>query len=188
MLSLNDIKTIAIWSKNPVKLNAVRLAFEKLGKTDIEIISVDEPDMRGINHQPLTKEETLQGATNRANYCFEKHPEIDIAFGIEGGVFFDERKEKCYLFGVCFAKDREGYTNFSYTGDALLPLPVRDRLLAGEELWPIINDIIHTNDIGKRIGTGGVLSNGIMNRTDSFMINTVQTLIHWIHAGKGWYE
>jgi inosine/xanthosine triphosphatase len=66
-----------------VKLDAVRLAFEKLGKTDLFIISVDEPEMRGITHQPLSREETLQGAKNRVEYCLEMHPEVDMAFGIE---------------------------------------------------------------------------------------------------------
>lgn len=187
MLSLNEIKTIAIGSKNPVKLNAVKFAFEKLWRSDLFIISVDEPAMRGISHQPLSKEEALQGAKNRADYCFEMHPEIDIAFGVEGGVFFNEKKDKCFLFGVVYARDKDGYENFSYTWDALLPNVVRDRLLAGEELGPVMNQILHKDDIGKTLWTFWVLSNGVIQRTESFMINTVSTLVPRINKERGWY-
>jgi non-canonical (house-cleaning) NTP pyrophosphatase len=62
------------------------------------------------------------------------HPEVDMACGIEGGVFFSDDKKKCFLFGVVYIKDRDGYDNYAYTGDALLPYQVRDRLLQGEEL------------------------------------------------------
>jgi hypothetical protein len=44
-------------------------------------------------------------------------------------VYFDNTKEKCFLFGVVYAKDRDGYENYSYGGDILLPSDINNHLL-----------------------------------------------------------
>lgn len=50
-----------------------------------------------------------------------------------------------------------------------------------------MNDILHKEDIGKTLGTFGVLSRGVLNRTDSFMYNTISSLVPRINKERGWY-
>ena len=64
---------IILGSKNPSKINAIKLAMQTLGYQDIEILSIDVPSE--VSSKPIN-EETLIGAQNRNKnlyeYCWER--------------------------------------------------------------------------------------------------------------------
>lgn len=66
---------VAIGSKNPAKINAVKNVFKD------EIISVDAES--GVSEQPMSDEETIKGAINRAIQAAELG-EAEIGIGLEG--------------------------------------------------------------------------------------------------------
>ncbi len=187
MITLKNGLKVAVGSKNPVKLNAVRDAFEKLWFSDTEILWVDDADMRWIGHQPMTKEATAQWALNRATYCLQKHAECDLAFGLEWWVFFDEKKEKAYLFGVTCVVDRDWYTNTSFSWELLLPNILRDLLLSWDELWDAMDKTIHTQNIKQWQWVTWFLMWWVVDRQMWFVINIVQALIPRIHKDTWWY-
>ncbi len=57
---------IAVGSTNPAKLEAVHQAFEYMNY-DIQLTGLDAPS--GVSEQPMTDEETMLGALNRALRC-----------------------------------------------------------------------------------------------------------------------
>ena len=86
-----DRLVVAVGSRNPVKVNSVRSAFQTaFPGTTIEISEHDVPS--GVPDQPWGDEETRQGALNRAMACHAAHASAngglppDFAVGLEGGV------------------------------------------------------------------------------------------------------
>ena len=59
------MKKVIIASKNPVKINATKQAFESVFPTEqFEFIGIRVPSF--VSDQPMSDEETLEGAINRA--------------------------------------------------------------------------------------------------------------------------
>ncbi len=75
---------VAIGSQNPVKLEAVNQAFG-LYFDEIEIVPVSVDS--GVQPFPMSQQETLTGAQNRAQKAWVADNSIDYAVGIEAGVF-----------------------------------------------------------------------------------------------------
>ncbi|KAJ6443472.1 NTPase [Purpureocillium lavendulum] len=76
---------VIVSSKNPVKIGAARQGFAQMfpgAGFDIRGLSVPS----GVPDQPFSDQETLDGATNRANNARAAAPDADYWVGIEGGV------------------------------------------------------------------------------------------------------
>ena len=56
MIDLKDIKTVAVGSTNPVKVEAVRVVIAGYVDHEFEVVSFAAP--HGITEMPLTREET----------------------------------------------------------------------------------------------------------------------------------
>ncbi|MEK5323581.1 DUF84 family protein [Aeribacillus sp. FSL M8-0254] len=97
---------VAIGSKNPAKINAVKETFSLLEEKNMEFISVDVPS--GVSTQPFSDEETLQGALNRAKNVFEK-VKPDLSVGLEGGVDVTSRGLFLCNWGALIDKDGNEY-------------------------------------------------------------------------------
>ena len=79
------MKTIALASHNPVKIQATLNAFQRMfpgEHFEIDGLSVSS----GVPEQPMSDTETLQGAIQRAKNAAAMLPEADYWVGIEGGV------------------------------------------------------------------------------------------------------
>src|SRR5699024_7897254 len=78
---------IIIGSLNQAKINAVKNVFKA---NILEAVNVPS----NVSDQPMTDEETLFGAMNRANNCHAIYPN-HLAIGLEGGVML--MNEELYL-------------------------------------------------------------------------------------------
>ncbi|MEH7353683.1 DUF84 family protein [Neobacillus drentensis] len=152
---------IIIGSKNPAKINAVKNSFAY--DHEAEFVSFDIPS--GVNKQPFSDEETIQGAINRAVGALKK-VNGDIGIGLEGGVY-----EKSYglllcNWGAIAARNMDpiiaGGARF------LLPEEVAARLRNGEELGPVMDDYAKMKNVRKHEGAIGIFTNGMINRVDMF--------------------
>lgn len=74
---------VVVGSTSKVKIEATRCAFENFFD-DVEVKGVDVPS--GVKPFPLSDEEALKGALNRAMQSPEVEPEADYYVGIEGGL------------------------------------------------------------------------------------------------------
>ena len=78
------MKTVAIASTNPVKiqatLNGLRRKFpgETFRGESVNVLS-------GVSAQPMSDQETLRGALNRAQSARDVSPSSDFAVGLEAG-------------------------------------------------------------------------------------------------------
>lgn len=151
---------IIIGSNNPAKVAAVKSAFSY---QQMEFLSLDIPS--GVREQPFSDEETIKGAINRSVGAL-KLGSGDIGIGLEGGV--QESAQGLFLcnWGALASKNMEpiiaGGARF------LLPFEIADRLRAGEELGPIMDDYAKKENVRKNEGAVGIFTNGLINRSEMF--------------------
>ena len=133
---------ISIGSKNPAKITAVQNVF-----TDYpcEIVSVDVAS--GVRAQPLSDDETINGAINRA-IAAANVSAADIGIGLEGGVQQTEYGLFLCNWGALKYKEMEPII----AGGARIPLPkeIADLLLKGEELGPVMDEYAKKQNIRKK--------------------------------------
>ncbi|RTE06737.1 DUF84 family protein [Paenibacillus whitsoniae] len=123
----------------------------------------------GVPDQPMTEDETIQGAINRAKNVLQAIPEAAIGLGLEGGLTYDAvHAKQWYLFSVCAAWDG---SRLSIGRGLYFPIPsaIGDRLLqGGGELSQIIDELSGTSGSNHREGAYGLFTDGRITRTDVF--------------------
>ena len=76
------MRKIIIASRNPVKIEATRQGFQVMFPgEDFQIEGVSTPS--GVSDQPMSSQETMTGATNRARAAQAQQPKADFWVGIE---------------------------------------------------------------------------------------------------------
>lgn len=153
---------IGVGSGNPVKRRAVESALgETLGDTHVEAIPVDS----GVSEQPFGIDETITGAENRARNVHAAG-DYDLAAGIEGGVAELEAADGLFL--VMWAAASDGTTVGRGSGPSLrLPEPIATRVRAGEELGPVMDDVLEEDDVARKQGAAGALTGGRVDRQEA---------------------
>jgi inosine/xanthosine triphosphatase len=166
---------IIIGSTNPAKVAAVKNAFHY---TSSEFISLDIAS--GVSEQPFSDEETIKGAINRAVGALQQG-NGDIGIGLEGGVQESEHGLLICNWGALVSKDMEpiiaGGARF------LLPEDIAERLRAGVELGPVMDDYANKKNVRKQEGAVGVFTNGLINRAEMFS-HIMNLLIGQFHYKK----
>jgi inosine/xanthosine triphosphatase len=149
---------VAVGSGNPVKRDATTRAI-----ADATVVA--EPVPSGVSEQPVGHGETRTGAENRARAAL-RAGDYDVGVGIEGGVAtFDGASDP---FLVMWAAVTDGERSGCGTGPSLrLPPAIADRVDDGEELGPVMDDVLGTTDVAKKAGAAGAFTDGRMTRTDA---------------------
>ncbi|WP_042354751.1 DUF84 family protein [Bacillus rubiinfantis] len=151
---------VIIGSKNPAKISAVQNSFSN---QRAEFIPLDIPS--GVNAQPFSDEETIQGAINRAQGALLEG-NGDIGIGLEGGVQDTCRGLYICNWGALASKEMDPII----AGGAriLLPEEVAVRLRGGEELGPVMEDYAKKKNVSKQEGAVGVFTTGMVTRAEMF--------------------
>ncbi len=153
---------IAVGSKNPVKVEAARSMVARVWP-EAQVVAVDAPS--GISEMPMSDEETLTGAINRAKVA-RAQLNADLGIGLEGGVH--PEPFGLTLMGWVAIVDDNGRQGLA--GAARLPLPHRiaQRVLDGEELGDVMDDILNDRNVKQKGGAVGALTAGLTPRGQAF--------------------
>lgn len=161
---------VIIASENPTKITAAEQAFrDYFPKEDIEIIT--QSTESGVSDQPMSQEETAQGAYNRAVGAADS--DADFAVGIEGGLNFVSLNGREYAFEQTWAyvidcKTKEGEIG---SGPAYpIPEHVIAQIHQGNNLSDAMLAEYGIEDIGKNAGYNGWLSRDTLDRTETSRI------------------
>ncbi|MDD3999999.1 MAG: DUF84 family protein [Bacilli bacterium] len=144
-------------SKNKAKIAAVKEVLN-----DYEVIALDVDS--GVNKQPLSDSETIQGATFRALAL----PKGGIRIGLEAGVQL--HADKLFLVNWGVLLDDKG--KFYYAGGTRIPLPefIKKRILNDDlELAEVMDEYLNEDDIRSRDGAIGYFTASLVNRKDIFV-------------------
>jgi len=153
---------IAVGSGNPVKRRAVETAVEStLSEATVEAVSVDS----GVSEQPRGQEETITGAGNRAANALVAG-EYDLGVGLEGGVAEFAGTDGLYL--IMWGAVTDGERTGRGAGPSFrLPGRIAERVDAGEELGPVMDDVLGEDDVAENQGAAGALSAGAVDRDEA---------------------
>lgn len=172
---------ISVGSTNPTKLEAVRIAVTevhtKLGLIgDLDFRTHDVPS--GVSPQPMSDEETVLGARNRARAALEAQPDADIAFGLEGGVM-EIGYELFSTVWICVV-DQKGKEFCANGARFQLPDVLSEAIRAGQEMGPAMDEITGRQGIRHQEGMIGVVTGGVITRAAEYghIAKTAYALYH----------
>ncbi len=166
---------IIVASKNPVKIAAVRSGFAQLFPEfeSFEIEGVSVPS--GVRDQPMTFEETLEGAKNRVANARVEYPDADFWVGLEGGV--DLHGNEMAVSGWVVAEDASGRVGKSMTNTIYLPPRVAELVAGGMELGEADDVVFGTHNSKQSNGAAGILTRDVLKREEGFMMGVVGALV-----------
>ncbi|MFC4987621.1 DUF84 family protein [Saliphagus infecundisoli] len=157
-----DAPRVAVGSTNPVKEAAVHTGLSRLEP------STSTHDVEsGVSEQPRSVAATVAGAETRAERALAaaraEGIDADYGAGLEGGVARLEGTPGLHL--IMWAAIVDGERTGRASGPSLrLPDPVADRLEAGEELGPVMDDRLGREGVAESEGAVGVLTGGLLTR------------------------
>lgn len=155
---------VCVGSGNPVKRRAVESV---LGGEEgfaegavVEAIPVES----GVSEQPTSHAETVAGAETRARNALEAG--YDLGVGIEGGVATFDGAPGLYL--VMWAAATDGDRLERGAGPAIrLPERIAERVRAGEELGPVMDDVLDEEGVARGRGAAGAFTGGRVSRREA---------------------
>lgn len=168
---------VAVGSKNPIKIEATRKAFESVFPGEmIECVGFDVKS--GVSNQPMSDEESIKGARNRAILAQELG-NADFGVGLEGGL--QKISGEWFDCGWMVIVDRDGKEGIGSTVKMHTPPKLMDLVEKGIELG-IANDMIFkTKNSKQNEGHFGLMTNGLITRKSGYRDGIIATLISFIH-------
>lgn len=155
-------KHVVVASQNPVKLLAAQEGFQRMWPgNNYTFAGVSAAS--GVPDQPLTDQETLQGAINRARNVRDLEPSADYWVGLESGIHAVEGGEmQCFAWVAVLASD--GTLGRGRSGTWFLPQETVALVRKGMELGDADNLLHGTINSKQKTGTVGILTGGAINR------------------------
>ncbi len=179
---------VAIGSLREPKLAGVRAAFARLAARPwpanaVELVPVDAAS--GVADTPLSVEATIAGASRRALSALAAVPGAALALGLEGGVEVVSRAPLRVVlrnWAVAWDGAREGVGS---SAGVLLPGAVAVAVLAGEDLAAVIDRWASERDVRSRQGAFGVITGGVLDRSEAFEQAVLTALAPWYAGAAG---
>jgi non-canonical (house-cleaning) NTP pyrophosphatase len=171
---------VAVGSTRRPKLDAVREALAVLGPKlgggkVFDVVGVEVAS--GVRHTPLSREETMSGARNRAEAVLqmarEKNEPWKYFVGLEGGIDIVSECGTRWVFleNWAYVADPIGRGSFGQSGTILLPEPLAKRVVdEGVELAEAIDAFAGQTGVRDAQGAWGVLTRNLITRQDSYRI------------------
>lgn len=168
---------VAVGSANPVKLQAVKLAFTSLfPETQWEILPAIVPS--GISDQPMSDLVSIKGARTRAKRAIALL-RADYGVGLEGGL--QKLGRQWFDCGWIVAVDKYGKEGIGSTIKIPTPVSFMRLIRKGIELG-VANDLIfQTQNSKQKEGHFGIMTRGIITRTTGYRDGVIAALSRFVH-------
>lgn len=179
---------VVVGSQNPVKVWAVEEAFRKYWP-EIAVVGVEV--VSGVGEQPMSENETMIGARQRARAALEVDRVADYGVGLEGGVTeIGSRMFECAW--ACVVKrpaDAKAMAGEEGLGGGLyfeLPDKIAQRIRKGGELGPIMDEMTGEENVKQKGGAIGMFSKGRLDRRQAYVQIVLSALIKFV--SPEWFD
>ncbi|MBZ5695737.1 MAG: DUF84 family protein [Acidobacteriia bacterium] len=184
---------VAVGSTRRPKVDAVREALALIGPSlgdaaQFDVAAVEVPS--GVRHTPLSREDILKGARQRAEALLriarEKSEPWKYFVGLEGGIdILHERGARhVFLENWAYVTDATGREGFGQSGAILLPDPLAKRAVdEGVELAAAIDEFAGGHGIRDAQGAWGVLTRNLITRQDTYRIAVISAFASMLNRG-----
>lgn len=169
---------VIIASENPVKINAVIQGFNKM-------ISGHELTFSGcktrsdVSDQPMTNEETRQGAFNRAKNAKALIADAEFWVGIEGGIEPTSDGMQAFAWIVILSNETSGMAR---TSTFYLPHKIATLIEQGMELGEADDRVFNKSNSKQQNGAVGILTKNNITRTSYYTEAVILALIPFIQS------
>ncbi len=170
---------IIVASKNPVKIQAAEDGFRLMfpeGAFEIEGVAVPS----GVPDQPMSDAETFAGAWNRATSAVSVAADAHFYVGIEGGI--EERDGELAALAWVVVRSNNGRYGKGRSATFFLPEQLAALVRSGRELGDASDELFNERNVKQHIGTVGLLSGGVIDRTQYYMSAVALALIPFRNA------
>lgn len=166
-------------SQNPVKIAAVQAGFSAMFPN--EVLEIEGANASsGVKDQPMSEQEALEGATNRADDVAKLFPDTDYFIGIEGGI--EDKNSEMHSFAWVVVRDKKGTYGKGKTGEFILPPKVRELILSGLELGNADDVVFGQSNSKQKNGAVGILTKDAVDRTSFYTQAVIFALIPFINS------
>ena len=188
---------VAVGSTRRPKVEAVREAMVVLGPrlaagAHFEIVAVEAPS--GVAHTPLSREETMLGARQRAESLLRMSREQNSGWnyfvGLEGGLdvissngshVLATRERLVFLHNWAYVTDGT-ISAYGQSGGVLLPEALAHAVVdQGVELAHAIDVFAGQHGIRDGQGAWGILTGGAITRQDAFRVAVINAFAPFIN-------
>jgi inosine/xanthosine triphosphatase len=179
---------VVIASMRAPKVNGVQRAFRKLaqiyslGDIVFESMSVDS----GVSATPLTVDELMAGAQQRATTAFaktqeqSKEPAAFYSVGVEGGVCIFQGHTFLQSWACIYNGEQVG---FGSSGSIEIPSALSDAVVrGGADLGDVIDNFAEQHNVRSKQGTWGILTNDLITREDSFELAATNAFVPFLNT------
>jgi inosine/xanthosine triphosphatase len=155
---------IVVASQNPVKISAVRRAFQRsFPDQSWQVASLSVPS--GVPDQPRTDDEAHRGAKNRAENARLESPDADYWVGIEGGIDHIQGSMVAFAWIVALSSQQQGSAR---TAVFTLPAAVAALVEDGLELGHADDRVFGRDNSKQKSGAVGLLTGDVVTRTSLY--------------------
>jgi inosine/xanthosine triphosphatase len=170
------MKKVVVASKNPVKIESTRRAFVQMMPDEFEFVGIDVES--GVSAQPMTNDETFNGAMNRVKNV-SKVEDADYWVGIEGGLQDTNGEMEAFAWIVVMSK--EGKIGKARSASFVLPEKLAALINEGMELGDADDKVFGLQNSKQKSGTVGTLTKELLTRTDYYESTAILALIPFVN-------
>jgi inosine/xanthosine triphosphatase len=168
---------VAIGSKNPVKIQAVKEAFEKVWPD--QSFHFEGVDIKStVSDQPMSDDETILGATYRADYALTKL-QAEYGVGLEGGM--TEVQGVWFTTAWIVVINKKGEKGIGSTIHIQMPDSVMKHIHNGMELGHVDDLIFGQTNSKQGDGHFGLRTDNIITRKDGYRDGVIIALSRFLH-------
>lgn len=168
---------VAIGSANPSKIEAVKQAFLAVYPQEAwEFVSAGVKS--GVTDQPMSDQESIRGATNRAKRAM-KQLNADFGVGLEGGL--QKIGERWFDSGWIVIIDKEGKQGIGSSLRMQTPPKVMEMVRQGIEVGYADDIIFGTKNSKHGTGHFGLMTNDAVTRSEAYKDAIIAALTRFIH-------
>lgn len=167
---------VAVGSKNPVKVSAVRQAFKKVWPQETYVVK-GYAIASGVPDQPMTPKETIHGARTRARAA-QNTAQADYGVGLEGGLH--EIEGQWFDYAWVIVVNRKGEEGIGATQKVHVPNSIMEHIHQGKELGVVTDELFSLHQSKKGIGYFGVATQGHITRRKSLRDGVIMALSRFL--------
>ena len=168
---------VAVGSKNPAKIEAVRLAFQKVYPQETwEIEGFDVGS--GVSDQPMSDSESITGARNRASRAI-KALHADYGVGLEGGI--QQVDELYFDCGWIVVINKDGEEGIGSSPKIIVPKKMMELIQEGKELGVVCDILFGTTNSKQASGHFGLMTDDNLTRTEGYVSGIIMALSRFLH-------
>ncbi len=169
---------VIVASQNPIKVDCTKKAFLKTFQNQtLEIVGESLPS--GVSDQPMSDEETFEGAQNRAENARDRFPNADYWVGIEGGLASRNNELHAFAWVYILAKSKTGY---SRTATFVLPEAISKLIGQGIELGEADDIVFQRSNSKQKSGAVGILTHELIDRASYYEPAVILALVPFTNS------